>query len=942
MAAIFLSHSSRNDNVASVLERWLRANGFGDLFVDHESIRAGDKWAEELRRAKASCRVVLFLVSREWLESDECYAEFKAAWYMGRRLIPLFWLDKEGLSERQRSRLERVQGEDQGIAVPFTASEGDLELSAQPRLAEALQTGLRAAGALVQVGLDPLAFAIDRAAVPEPFPGLDSFGDTDADAAVFFGRGQEIAQCLEDLREMRATGDRRAYAIQGASGSGKSSLLRAGILPRLRRERGWLGLRTFRPGADPLYNFADALARTLSAAGSSAAPGTLRDKLFAAWKRGGDLRKCLDDIVAPLKERWGRGNATILISMDQAEELARAPGESADALGACFKAALVGDLEERPLDYLVALTVRSDSFHELQASSRAEGIRVRTTDVRTLASFRFDTAIEEPAKRYGVEISPSLVDQVIHDSSGADTLPLLAFAMQRLWRQYAQNGRIGKEDYESLGKLHGIIADAAERALLGIDPAQAKGPLEGKVSSERERHAARVFVPALAQVNDHGAAIRRVAKLAAFNQDDLALIESFAKWRLIVISSDTAEVAHEAMFREWPRFHTWLEPERSRLSALRGLESATANWETKGRHLDDLLHRGRRLAEARALALNREYKLELDRNPQTYAYLDACRSAEQRRRVVAISAIAASLVVGVAVIFGAIYGPEMMDRRTVDQWAKAAAGYRPPPDQVLQSVQAASQLRDGAAFRDCGECPEMVVVPGGSFWMGSPDSDRYGSAADRPQHPVTVPRFAAGKFTVTHEEWAACAAGGGCKSNPKPDDAGRGRGRRPVTNVSWDDAQEYLRWLSQRTGARYRLLTESEWEYAARAEQNGTRDTKRFYTGDTINYLQANFNEKRRTTEPVGTYPPNPFGLHDMAGNAWQWVEDCSHHDYKGAPNDGSAWLDGGDCSRRIIRGGSAYQESTEVRSAKRNTFAQGERGGTNTTFRVARDLAPK
>src|SRR5262249_50426736 len=144
-------------------------------------------------------------------------------------------------------------------------SDGTLDIDADEDVASRLTAGLRAAGALNRVGLDPEAFAIDRKLRPTPFPGLASFGDEDADAALFYGRSRELALALEELRKMRAERDLRPFGILGASGSGKSSLLKAGIIPRLRRERpAWLPLRAFRPGSDPLFNFADALARTLA------------------------------------------------------------------------------------------------------------------------------------------------------------------------------------------------------------------------------------------------------------------------------------------------------------------------------------------------------------------------------------------------------------------------------------------------------------------------------------------------------------------------------------------------------------------------------------------------------------------------------------------------------------------------------------------------------
>ena len=947
MAAIFLSHSSRNDVLASALEAWLKANGFDDLFVDHDSIRAGDKWAEELRRAKGACRVVLCLVTQQWLESDECYGEFKACWYLGRRIIPLLVLADATLTNRQHDRLARVISEDQGIELGAAGDPDLFDLARRPEIAESLRNGLLAAGALAKVGLDPGVFEVDPRAKPEPFPGLESFDDTDADAAIFFGRSPEIAQCLEDLREMRATGDRRAYALQGASGSGKSSLLKAGILPRLRRERGWFVLRAFRPGADPLYNFADAIARTANGLGVHLTPGAVRDRLLADRAAGADLRATLEEIVAPLKRQADRVDATVLIAMDQGEELARATGDSAETLSAYLRAAVQQPREGQLDPWVLTLTVRSDSFPDLQQSRHFEGLAVRAADLRTLPVFRFAAAIEQPAARYGVEIETALIDVLMEDASGKDALPLLAFTLQRLWRQYAAEGRIRKVDYNSIGKLSGIIADAAERALRNIDPLAPQGPLEGKVSEARDRHAARVFVPGFAQVNDDGNAVRRVANLSSFDEDDLALIGSFAKWRLVVIASEVAEVAHEAMFREWPRFREWLEPEKARLAALRAVEGAAADWEAKGRRPEDLIHRGKRLAEARALEQVKEYKTQIDANPHVGAYLAACAAYQRRGRLTSAGVAAGILAVFVA------YGGYLQLTRTREQnlgavemahqqalaatrqartRAVAAAATYQPAAPVLAQPSAARDLPKGASFRDCPDCPEMVVVPAGAFSMGAPASDTDRGGDETPQHQVAVPKLAVGKFDVTFDEWAACVAGGGCKANPTPEDYGGGRSRRPVVDLSWNDAQDYVRWLSARTGARYRLPSEAEWEYAARAG-----GTTRFWSGATIDETQANFNDTVHNTEPVGSHAPNAFGLYDMAGNAWQWTQDCYHDFYTGAPTTGAAWV-AGDCSNRVIRGGSWYDAPAKLRVTNREGHGPSERLA-HTGMRVAREL---
>ena len=254
-------------------------------------------------------------------------------------------------------------------------------------------------------------------------------------------------------------------------------------------------------------------------------------------------------------------------------------------------------------------------------------------------------------------------------------------------------------------------------------------------------------------------------------------------------------------------------------------------------------------------------------------------------------------------------------------------------------------MRPGRVFRDCPECPQMVVVPAGSFTMGSPSWEEYRSDNEGPQHRVTIAApFAVGKYEVTFAEWDTCVAAGGCNGY-RPNDRGWGRGRQPVINVSWVDAKAYVRWLSRKTGAHYRLLSEAEWEYAARAGTTGP-----FHFGSTISTDQANYhgfgtrtdgsgrkNVYRKRTVPVGSFPANAFGLHDVHGNVCEWVEDCYHHGYAGAPTDGSAWIPY-DCSTRIYRGGSWDQTYRYLRSAYNN----GDSTSRNYIgFRVARTLVP-
>ncbi|MBI1385813.1 MAG: SUMF1/EgtB/PvdO family nonheme iron enzyme [Rhizobiales bacterium] len=265
------------------------------------------------------------------------------------------------------------------------------------------------------------------------------------------------------------------------------------------------------------------------------------------------------------------------------------------------------------------------------------------------------------------------------------------------------------------------------------------------------------------------------------------------------------------------------------------------------------------------------------------------------------------------------------------------------------TVCPAERYQPGETFRDCPDCPLMVVVPAGSFMMGSPESEEGRNADEGPQRRVTLRQpFAVGKFEVTFAQWDACVAAKGCKH--KPSDENWGRGQRPVMNVSWDDIEnEYLPWLNRTLGlsggGAYRLLSEAEWEYAARG---GT--TTPFSFGATISTDQANYDGNytygsgrkgayREKTVEVGSFPGNAFGLHDMHGNVWEWVEDPWHENYNGAPTDGSAWTKDGDTSLRVVRGGSWNYLPGVLRSANRLRNGPDNRNSLF-GFRVARSLS--
>jgi len=238
-------------------------------------------------------------------------------------------------------------------------------------------------------------------------------------------------------------------------------------------------------------------------------------------------------------------------------------------------------------------------------------------------------------------------------------------------------------------------------------------------------------------------------------------------------------------------------------------------------------------------------------------------------------------------------------------------------------------------FKDCDECPEMVVIPAGNFLMGSPPDPeqdpfsndkpvKVGEDNEKPQHLVNIKSFSLGKYEVTQEQWFVVMG-----SNPS---VTKGR-TLPAHRVSWDDAQLFVQKLSQKTGKKYRLPTEAEWEYAARG---GSTTTYPWGNNDSELHVYAWFNAIANATNPVGLKKPNQFGLYDMIGNAWEWTQDCWNGNYKNAPNDGTAWTSG-DCSQRVWRGGSWFGGPLDLRAALRVRVTSAIRS-LNLGFRVARD----
>ena len=949
MSRIFLSHSSANNAEAVALRDWLEREGWKEeIFLDldpNRGIAAGERWERRLNEAANRCEAVLYLVSKAWIASVWCRKEFNLAHRLNKRLFGVLIEDltpdeipKDLTGEWQIVRL--ASGRDHVMLhaiVPITHEEVHVTFSS-----EGLQ---RLKHGLEQAGLDPKYFAWPPANDPNrpPYRGLRPL-EAD-DAGIFFGRDAPVIEALDRLRGLREAAPPRLLVILGASGAGKSSFLRAGLLPRLLRDvRNFLPIPIIRPERAAITG-ETGLLRALEEAFQAANIPTTRASLRAAIDGGAEILRPLLQSLAEkatppaLDDQAKPRPPTLIVSIDQGEELFLAEGQDE---GRTLLALLRDLLSEDTPALILLFTIRSDSYERLQLAKELEGVRQETLSLPPMPKGSYAEVIKGPARRLegtarSLKIDDSLTDALLADieQGGAkDALPLLAFTLERLYDEYRGRGRLMLADYEALGRIKGSIEAAVERALKEAD----KDPAIPKDRNARLALLRRGLIPWLAGIDpETGSPRRRVARKADIPGEARPLIDHLIGQRLLSTDvakesgEQTVEPVHEALLRQWSLLQGWLAEDAGLLGVLEGVKRASRDWAANGRNIAWLTHATNRLESAERLLRERS---DLAANFETtdWDYLAACRAREKaaqgrtRRMRVLVGILVFGMVVGLVGWWQQSYLNEFR------YWFTNVRGY-------VLNAEAERALKPGQRFKECTNCPEMVVVPAGSFTMGSPEDELGHYDEEGPTHKVTIARpFAVSKFETTFDDWDTCFDLGGCKT--KPIDQGWGRGKRPVIFVSWVDAQEYVTWLSKQTGKPYRLLTEAEWEYAARAGSD-----KAYFWGGEIGKLNANCDGcgtqwDQKQTAPVGSFAANAFGLHDMHGNVWEIVQDCYRGNYNGAPTDGSANTEG-DCYRRVVRGGSWISDAQYLRSAARYRNAIDDRGSQNRGFRVARTLNP-
>ena len=945
MSLIFVSHSSDNNAQAVALASWLEHEGWNDIFLDldpERGIKAGERWEDALRDAADRCEAVLFLVSRAWLSSEWCRDEFRLARHLRKRLfgiliedIPTSDLPSALTREWQVVRIAPT-GETKTYSVTPPRSSAPVEVSFSTDGLHRLKLGL------ISAGLDARYFAWPPPDDPSrpPYRGLRPLEAEDA--GIFFGRDGPIAEALGRLRDLRSDVPPRLLVILGASGAGKSSFLRAGLFPRLARDdTNFLPLPIVRPERAVITGESGLLA-SLEGAFASATIVISRADLRAAIQGGAEklkpLLQQLADKAPPISlgDNGKLNPPCLIVSIDQGEELFLAEGkEEAQPF-----LVLLCDLLSADAPAVIALfTIRSDNYEKLQLAPELEGVRQDTLSLPPMPRGSYAEIIKVPAARLAgtpraLDIEDSLVNALLTDiEAGAakDALPLLAFTLERLYGEYHAGGTLKLSYYEALGRVKGSIDAAVERALQAADA----DPAIPRDRAARLALLRRGLIPWLAGIDpDTGAPRRRIARLSEIPAEARPLIQHLVEQRLLAtdVNKDTGEAtiepAHEALLRQWGLLEGWLTEDAGLLAVLEGVKRASRDWAANNHARAWLSHQTDRLAAAERLSARPDLAANLE--PTDRAYIAACRKAEadakrgKRLLLSGIYVLMAGVIVG---LVGWINQATVADqwRNWTVTWPYERAKVRP----YVLSRAKEQALKPGDSFKECSQdCPEMIVVPEGSFMMGPPPVQN--------QHQVTIAQpFAVSKYELTFADWDACVGGGGCNGY-KPNGPW-GRGEQPVINMNWEDAQQYVAWLSAVTGKTYRLLSEAEYEYATRAGA-----TTAYPWGDDIGKNNANCDgcgsKWDREPAPVGSFAPNQFGLYDMVGNVFEWTEDCIHANYNGAPTDGSAWIKGGDCSNRILRGGSWNDTPDGLRSASRSGSPADSRAITF-GFRVGRTL---
>lgn len=673
-----------------------------------------------------------------------------------------------------------------------------------------------------------------------PYRGLHAMSESDTD--FFFGRDHETS---EVIRTIETTPDKLPVLL-GNSGVGKSSVAQAGVLAALGRQawpqntdtppewphafresRRWCFL-ILKPGTEPLKGLVEAFLDTWQL-GSTDPERVKQQNGWLELLHDGKAMLC--DLLDATERRYKELDRTkppaFLLYLDQGEELYV---RAVERQRRRFSEVIAQGIADPRL--YTFMSMRTDFLGELQKDEPLYKVH-RQINVPPLREAALSEVVKRPAELLSARfetagLASMIIQRTVEDLvKDVGALPLLSYTLDDMWTQMVERDdgvlRLPAQSFE----LGGVLVDRAD-VFLAAHP----------MSQDELR---RIFTLKLATVREGEEPIRRRAARSEFTDEEWRLVNELADHpnRLLITATSKggeiyAEVAHEAVFRRWEKLRDWIAAEREFLAWRTGLEAARRAWRaTPVKSKNEALLMGLALAQAQSWISKRDIPAS-DREFIMLSY-----KASQQRKLRA-QALVWGVAIGEAVFISlgfVIWANQSLFLEQINFFTIARPYMLEQIRPYVLSSNAEQALRPGNSFRECAKyCPEMVVVPAGGFLMGSPYTEIDRSDDEGPQHEVTIARpFAVSKFEVTFADWDVCVSIGGCPQHGAASDAGWGRSQRPVINVGWNDAQAYVAWLSGMTGKAYRLLTEAEWEYAARA---GTHTV--YSWGDEVGKNNAN------------------------------------------------------------------------------------------------------